>query len=135
GLPDDCYVIPNSSLAQGRSQVYEFDAIVVTPHAVYVVEAKAWNGEVRAVSHTIWQLSSGREVPNPHRNNNQKSKVLASLLDRLDLDGLRTPWVQDCVVACEDTIFTDIFGHDISRSLKPSELCDYICDPTRVLAK
>ena len=47
-LPDSYYVIPNGEYAfknpKGVIQFWEYDCIVVAPHAIYHIENKDWNG-------------------------------------------------------------------------------------------
>ncbi len=45
-LPDSCWIIPNVELAEASGQAFEYDIIVITPHAVYVVETKSWTGRI-----------------------------------------------------------------------------------------
>lgn len=49
-LPDDYYIIPNGEYAakiNGAIQFFEYDCIVVAPHAVYHLENKDWGGHLQ----------------------------------------------------------------------------------------
>jgi serine/threonine protein kinase len=131
-LPDTYRILPNMCLAErAGAQVFEYDIIVVAPHAVYVVEAKAWYGTVTALNRNEWRLSSGHIARNPHLVNDQKARVLASLLkkrsyaDRMG-SSMREPWVQGCFVAGNDETVLEPLEQDFSRTLTPSALVEYL---------
>ena len=137
GLPDSYRVIPNVTLKdRRRGQHYEYDVIVLTGHAVYVVEVKGWRGRVRALSRSEWQLPGGRYVSNPLPLNDNKARVLASQLKELTLSHggkrLRTPFVASCLAGGTDTVDFDVLRDDIDRCLKPRELCAFIDDPSHL---
>lgn len=78
-LPDDYYVVPNLNLASTSRHVtkyWEYDVIVVAPHAVYHIENKDWAGNLEGDDYAWFR--SGQEVANPHKTANLKSRVLAS---------------------------------------------------------
>ena len=68
-LPDDYYVIPNGEYAfknpKGVIQFWEYDCIVVAPHAIYHIENKDWNGELIGDDNS-WFVNSA-ERRNPHK--------------------------------------------------------------------
>ena len=137
-LPDDGYgVIPNVVLSEKGRHPYEYDAIIVAPHAIYNVEIKGWYGTVSAINRGRWRLSSRREVKNPLQVTDTKTKVLAGMLDKLRLKKrngghLRTPYVQSCLLAAsEDTIF-DVDERDRKLSFTPSQILTFIKNPHEV---
>jgi len=78
-LPDNYYVVPNLNLASTSRHVtkyWEYDVIVVAPHAVYHIENKDWGGNLEGDDYAWFR--SGQEVANPHKTANLKSRVLAS---------------------------------------------------------
>lgn len=78
-LPDNYYVVPNLNLASTSRHVtkyWEYDVIVVAPHAVYHIENKDWGGNLEGDDYAWFR--SGQEVANPHKTANLKSWVLAS---------------------------------------------------------
>ena len=85
-LPDDYYIVPNVELVQKRSgvisQPYEYDVIVVAPHAIYHIENKDFSCAVMG-NDDLWDVG-GREMRNPLKTANYKSKVLHSILDDKD---------------------------------------------------
>ena len=81
-LPDDYYVIPNGEYAfknpKGVIQFWEYDCIVVAPHAIYHIENKDWNGELIGDDNS-WFVNSA-ERRNPHKTASYKTRLLASKL-------------------------------------------------------
>lgn len=78
-LPDDYYVVPNLNLASTSRHVtkyWEYDVIVVAPHAVFHIENKDWGGNLEGGDYAWFR--SGQEVANPHKTANLKSRILAS---------------------------------------------------------
>ena len=79
-LPDNYMVIPNLNISiTGPNRVmkyWEYDCIVVAPHAVYHLENKDWAGNLEG-DDWAW-FRSGQEVANPHKTAGLKSRILAS---------------------------------------------------------
>ncbi len=77
-LPDDYTIIPNLLVTSGGGQRFEYDVVVVAPHAVYVVEIKGWRGQISGDRYE-W-LVNGRRRPSPMTLTERKAKVLKSQL-------------------------------------------------------
>ncbi|MET4601021.1 serine/threonine protein kinase [Bradyrhizobium sp. JR4.1] len=45
-LPDDFILIPNFQIKHKHLGAFEFDLVVISPHAIYVVEEKEWYGRL-----------------------------------------------------------------------------------------
>lgn len=79
-LPDNYIVVPNCNLAiTGPNKVmkyWEYDCIVLAPHAVYHIENKDWAGNLEGNDYAWFR--SGQEVANPHKTAGLKSRILAS---------------------------------------------------------
>lgn len=79
-LPSNYFIIPNLNIAitdQNRVMKYwEYDCIVVAPHAIYHIENKDWAGNLEG-DDWAW-FRSGQEVANPHKTAGLKSRILAS---------------------------------------------------------
>ena len=79
-LPNNYIIIPNLNIpitGQNRVMKYwEYDCIVVAPHAVYHIENKDWGGNLEG-DDWAW-FRSGQEVANPHKTAGLKSRILAS---------------------------------------------------------
>jgi serine/threonine protein kinase len=128
-LPAGWSVIPNASLPDPRTgHSYEYDAICVGPHVVYVVEVKGWRGRVRQLGQGDWQLEGGRVERNPLNLTDQKARVLAS---RLKAAVPGPPYVQACLASGSDETVFEVLGLDARRCLRPCELVPYLLDPTR----
>ena len=84
-LPADYYIIPNgeySSKMQGTIRWWEYDCIVVAPHAIYHLENKDWGGAL--TGDDIAWFVNGCERKNPLKTADLKSKVLAGKLQHQD---------------------------------------------------
>ena len=81
-LPDDYLVITNgeysSKSPQGVVKFWEYDCIVITPHAIYHIENKDWGGHLEG-DDDVWFIN-GAERKNPHKNAALKSKILGGRL-------------------------------------------------------
>lgn len=81
-LPDNYYLIPNLNLASmGPNNVmryWEYDMIVVAPHAIFHIENKDW--AVNLIGDDNAWFRNGQEIANPHKTAALKSKILASKL-------------------------------------------------------
>lgn len=82
-LPDDYYIIPNGEYAHrngGAVQFFEYDCIVIAPHAIYHIENKAWGGQLQG-DDDMWFVN-GAERKNPHKSATLKSRILASKIQQ-----------------------------------------------------
>lgn len=81
-LPENYYIVPNGEYAhknpQGMVQYWEYDCIVVAPHAIYHIENKDWAGQLYGDDFN-WSIN-GQERPNPMRTAELKSRLLKGLL-------------------------------------------------------
>lgn len=98
-LPDNYYLVPNVELAStnprnDRTQYWEYDLIVVTPHAVYNIENKDWKGRIEG-DDNYWYLND-RQRPNPLKTGRQKTAILASKLKEYNSLWAKA-WVQNLV--------------------------------------
>src|SRR5207248_4554236 len=80
-LPANYFVVPNVEITDPGGQRYEYDAIVVAPHAVYVIEVKDWSGRIEGDDREWLVNGHTRKAPLPLTE--RKAKVLKSkLVDR-----------------------------------------------------
>ena len=82
-LPDNYFLIPNVEIASTnpknfRTQYWEYDLIVVTPHAVFNIENKDWKGRIEG-DDNYWYLND-RQMSNPLKTGRQKTAVLVAQL-------------------------------------------------------
>lgn len=87
-LPDNYIIVPNCNFAiTGANHVmkyWEYDCIVVAPHAVYHIENKDWAGKLEGDDYAWFR--SGQEVANPHKTAGLKSRILASKIKNKHVD-------------------------------------------------
>lgn len=134
-LPEDYYIIPNGEYAakiNGAIQFFEYDCIVVAPHAVFHLENKDWGGHLQG-DDELWFVN-GTERKNPHKSGTYKSRILASKIQQKNpawrariitavtlSNPSQTKFGLDPHSACYDQTFT------LSQ-----ELIDFLTDPLRV---
>jgi serine/threonine protein kinase len=93
GLDEDYFVYGNPWLVNSQGVIFEVDAIVQAPHAIYVVEIKSWTGLIKG-NDLDWYTPE--PVRNPLRLNRKTAQILATLLDLRCGRGLR-PFVEGLV--------------------------------------
>lgn len=93
GLPESHMLYANSWLAERDGALYELDAVVVAPHAVFIVEIKGYTGAIRGTDHDWYTPSPMRS---PLRNNRLTAQMLKSSLERENA-ALRGLWVEGYV--------------------------------------
>lgn len=99
-LPNTYTVIPNAEISQPGGPPFEYDVIVIAPHAVYVVEAKRWLGGIQGDDFT-WLVAGIHHRPNPWLTANNKARVLKSAIEGR-LPGLGRFWTEAVVVIVDD---------------------------------
>lgn len=82
-LPEDYYLIPNVEIASTnprnhQTQYWEYDLIVIAPHAIYCIENKDWRGRLEG-DDNYWYLND-HQRPNPLKLGRQKTAILHSKL-------------------------------------------------------
>ncbi len=77
GLPDDYTVYGNAWLVERGGAIYEIDAVVVAPHAVYVVEIKSYRGVITG-NDNDWFLPE--PIRSPLKLNRKTAQILATHL-------------------------------------------------------
>ena len=98
-LPEDYYLIPNVEIAStnprnNRTQYWEYDLVVVAPHAIYNIENKDWKGRIEG-DDNYWYVND-RQKPNPLKTNRQKTAILASKLKEANFSWGKA-WVHNLV--------------------------------------
>jgi serine/threonine protein kinase len=77
GLPESFTVYGNAWLVERSGVVYELDAVVVAPHAVFVVEIKSYRGRIEGTDNDWWLPE---KIRSPLKLNRITSQVLKSHL-------------------------------------------------------
>lgn len=136
-LPDNYFLIPNgeypSKNPQGAVQYWEYDCIVVAPHAIYTIENKDYKGRLEA-NDDSW-FCNDIEKPNPIKSATYKSKLLASYLKKKD-SRFGLAWV-DAIVTLSSlgqnkSGFESGSYCDNKTFLLDNELIDYLEDNSRL---
>lgn len=124
-LPDGYWIVPNLEIAEPRGQYWEYDVIVVAPHAVYVVETKDWRGRI-AGDDREW-LVNGHSRKAPIRPTNQKARVLKSkLVDHAP--ALSNVWVEGVVILATKPAALDLSDEARQRVFLPNEAITFLQD-------
>lgn len=83
-LPDDYYIIPNGEYpgmnAKGGVEYWEYDCLVVAPHAIYNIENKDWKGKIEG-DDNVWYIND-HEQKNPIKTARYKTKMLVAYLKK-----------------------------------------------------
>ena len=93
GLPADYTVYGNPWLVERNGSVYELDAVVVAPHALFVVEIKSYRGRIDGTDND-WYIP--HPIKSPIRLNRRTAQVLKSQLKRESYQAGQV-WVQGFV--------------------------------------
>lgn len=125
-LPDTYTLIPNVEISQQGRPPFEYDLIVVAPHAVYVVEIKRWRGGIRGDDDT-WVVAGRHPRPNPWLTTNNKARVLKSQIGRRQ-PACAKIWVEAAVAIADDQGELALQGHCAERTFRYTELPAFLTD-------
>lgn len=131
-LPGTYTLIPNVEIIQQGHPAFEYDLIVIAPHAVYVVEVKRWQGGIQGDDYG-WIVAGQHRRQNPWPTANNKARVLKSQIER------RQPhcgqvWVEAVVAIADDQGALDLRGACSERVFRYTDLPAFLTDPA-VLAE
>lgn len=132
-LPDNYYIVPNGNYpcqnAQGAIVYYEYDAIVIAPHAIYHIENKDFSGTVEGDDQTWYH--NGHPMKHPLISARYKSKLLVSYLKQKNA-AWSAAWIETILVLSKTgqtkEHLDDCNANKMVFLLNSNELCDYICD-------
>lgn len=132
-LPDNYTLVPNVEIAStnprnNQTQYWEYDLIVVAPHAIYNIENKDWKGRIEG-DDNYWYVND-RQKPNPLKTGRIKTAILASNLKEEDRE-LGRAWVQNMVtLSYPNSTAPSIWREAGKISFQLDErLINYITDP------
>lgn len=77
GLPETFTVYGNAWLVERSGVIYELDAVIVAPHALFVVEIKSYRGRIEGTDNDWWLPE---KIRSPLKLNRITSQVLKSRL-------------------------------------------------------
>ena len=135
-LPDSYYLVPNVEIAStnprnNRTQYWEYDLVVVAPHAIYNIENKDWKGRIEG-DDNYWYLND-RQKPNPLKTGRQKTAILASKLKENEYAWGKA-WVQNMVTLSYPSTYSPSLWQEAGKlTFQLNEkLIEYITDPYQV---
>jgi len=126
-LPSTYTLLPNIELAQPGSPPFEYDIVVISPHALYVIEVKRWRGGIRG-DDSMWLVAGRYNRPNPLLTTNNKARVLKSLIKRLLPAAAGSIWVEAVVAIADDQGTLEIRGQSRDRILRYTDLFTFLTD-------
>ena len=126
GLPDTYTLIPNAEIFQPGGPPFEYDLIVIAPHALYVVEVKGWKGGIQGDDYT-WLVAGQHRRPNPWLTANNKARTLKSTMEKFQ-PGLKQAWVEAVVTIVDDAGVLDLRGACRRRVFRYTELSAFLRD-------
>lgn len=135
-LPDNYFLIPNVEIAStnprnNRTQYWEYDLIVVAPHAVFNIENKDWKGRIEG-DDNYWYLND-RQMANPLKTGRQKTAILASKLKE-ENHSWGQAWIQNLVSLSYQNSYQPIISREAQKLTFElnTRLLEFITDPYSV---
>lgn len=135
-LPDSYYLVPNVELAStnprnNRTQYWEYDLLIVTPHAIYNVENKDWKGRIEG-DDNYWYVNDNQRQ-NPLKTGRQKTAVLASKLKEQDSSWAKA-WVQNMVTLSYPNTYVPTLWQEAGKLTFQlnEQLINYLNEPQQV---
>ncbi len=125
-------LIPNAEYPDSSARFLEVDAILIAPHACYVIETKDWGPKIRG-DDWGWILNDTRERPNPHKALNYKCRVIRSIVGKHSPDLMNRVWYQSLVVISRDQVDLQISGRFAETTHRlDEELVTFLRDSHRL---
>ena len=135
-LPDNYYLIPNVEIAStnprnNRTQYWEYDLIVVAPHAIYNIENKDWRGRIEG-DDNYWYVND-KERNNPLRIGRQKTAIIASKLRDQNFSWGKA-WVQNMVTLSYPNTYAPSIWQEAGKLTFQlnDQLIEHITDPNQI---
>ncbi len=132
-LRDSYYLVPNVEIAStnprnNRTQYWEYDLIVVAPHAIYNIENKDWKGRIEG-DDNYWYVND-KQRNNPLRTGRQKTAILASKLKEHEYNWGKA-WIQNMVTLSFPNTYTPSLWQEAGKLTfqLDEKLIEYITDP------
>ena len=126
-------MVPNVEIAStnprnNRTQYWEYDLIVVAPHAIYNIENKDWKGRIEG-DDNYWYVND-KQRNNPLRTGRQKTAILASKLKEHQYDWGKA-WIQNMVTLSFPNTYTPSLWQEAGKLTfqLDEKLIEYITDP------
>lgn len=132
-LPETYTLIPNIEIIQRGRPAFEYDIIVIAPHAVYVIEVKRWRGGIRGDDHT-WIVAGEHRRPSPWRTTNNKARVLKNEI-RQRQSSCGNLWVEAVVAIADDQGKLNLQGSCRERVFRYADLPAFLRDASALGGK
>jgi len=135
-LPDSYYLVPNIEIASTnprnqRTQYWEYDLIIVGPHAIYNIENKDWKGRIEG-DDNYWYIND-KQKPNPLKTGRVKTSILASKLKENDSSWGKA-WIQNIItLSYPNTYAPSIWQEAGKLTFQLNDaLINYLTDPHKI---
>ena len=125
-LPNTYSIIPNAEIVQPGGPPFEYDVIVIAPHAIYVVEVKHWLGGIQGDDYT-WIVAGFHHRSNPFFTANNKARVLKSAIESR-LPGLGRFSTEAVITIVDDMGQINLKGNYRKRVVRYTELPAFLMD-------
>lgn len=110
----------------GGSQTYEWDILVLAPHALFCLEIKDWPGHIVG-NDRDWLLNNGAIRRNPYPLIARKARILKNIL--LERDAfLKSVWVEPLVVIADERTELSISGNCASAIVTLKDIIPRLTD-------
>ncbi len=127
-LPQQYLVLPNAEIADRGGQRFEYDVIVVAPHAVYVIEVKDWHGQILG-DEREW-LVNGNTRRAPQLTVERKARILKSrLVDTTP--ALARVWTEALVCLASRPEVLHLSAGAARRTFALTDLVAFLLDATQ----
>ena len=128
-LPDTTYLLPDISLPDSHGRMWQFDLLVLAPHAVYVVELCHWTGRINGDGFQ-WSID-GKARWVPQSLAQAKADALRNILVGRD-PRLVAIWFEPVTVLTQSPSGLDISNDGRPGVTGPKGLAKLAADPTKV---
>lgn len=134
-LPDNYYLLPNIEIAATNprnniTQYWEYDLLVLTPHAIFCFENKDWRGRLEG-DNNYWYLND-RQKANPLKLGRQKTAILHSKLTQENPEWSKV-WVQNMVTLSHPAQNKSGLAQEALKLtfLLNNQLIDFVTNPAK----
>lgn len=122
-LSNDYIVYHNFEIPSGNGQFFEYDVVVVAPHAIYVIEDKYWHGVIRGNDSRI--VLDSKTESNPLQQVSRQAKVLKNYLQSKN-PLLRQVWIEDVINFSGRDVEIAVKGNSRSKMTTLKTISHYI---------
>ena len=130
GLSDEYIVFHNLETVSPGGFAYQIDALVVAPHAVYVIEQKNFSGHIRG-NMREWQMFNGAVFPSPIPAINRKARVVATQIKSHNATLARV-YCHGLVHLSAGKVRLKLRDPQADRVVIGEDLIGFLCDPARL---